>query len=161
MKTIWYTHEKGETYDTIKLYEDKEKKCFWVELHCLLDDEGEMFLGKEEEIQQWLDDNGYGDDTIEMVHLPNGKMVHIKDIQEQSVMLFQDNIFIGLVENQLQFLDIRLQVKMNKLNNVFFRLQTNGTYYDYPIDENGGVDYNNKPYIFNTACDQLNELLGI
>ena len=74
MKTIWYTHEKGETYDTIKLYEDKEKKCFWVELHCLLDDEDKMFLGKEEEIQQWLDDNGYGDDTIDMVHLPNQKI---------------------------------------------------------------------------------------
>ena len=48
----------------------KKKKCFWVELHCLLDDEGKMFLGKEEEIQQWLDDNGYEDEMFEFVHLP-------------------------------------------------------------------------------------------
>ena len=71
MKTIWYTYEKGKVYDTIILYGDKEKKCFWGELICLLDDEGKMFLGKEEEIQQWLDDSSeYGDDVFEFVQLP-------------------------------------------------------------------------------------------
>lgn len=74
MKTLYFTVEKG-TYDdgtpnglkTIRVY-NKQLELV-AELECFPDDLGEYLYSDREEIQQYLDDNGYGDEEFEFVKL--------------------------------------------------------------------------------------------
>lgn len=69
VKDLYYVVEKhlDETYSfngvrTIDVYEIEENipKRF-TSLECLSYPEGDYFRGDEEEIQEWLDENGYED----------------------------------------------------------------------------------------------------
>ena len=54
---------------TITVYTiENNKPRIWFELECLSDDLG-FYFSNEEEIQEWLNDNGYGDAEIEMIQL--------------------------------------------------------------------------------------------
>ena len=58
MKTLQYRVERLE--DNIRYITVLDEGKTFIELECL-----SGFLTNEEEIQNWLDDNGYGDDVFE------------------------------------------------------------------------------------------------
>lgn len=74
MKKLYYTVEK-HTYDdgepnglrTLKVY--GEDLRVFAELECMSDDLGEYLRTNEEEIQEYLDDNGYSDEEFEFIKL--------------------------------------------------------------------------------------------
>lgn len=64
------------------------------------------------------------------------------DIQEESCFLYgPDNELIGEIKNDLAFLDVRCQIKRQKLNgysilfkNQYYIINQNGNVLNYPID---------------------------
>ena len=73
-KQLYYTVERGSYDDgspnglkTINVYE--EGMVLFAELECSSDDLGEFLYTNEEEIQNYLDDNGYGDEDYEFSRL--------------------------------------------------------------------------------------------
>ena len=77
MKKLYYTvyyerYDEGSLYGIRNIYvyyiEDNTPKLM-AYLEAMSDDLGEPFYTNEEEIQMWLDDNGYGDDEYEFEEL--------------------------------------------------------------------------------------------
>ena len=77
MKKLYYTvyyerYDEGSLNGIRNIYvyyiEDNTPKLM-AYLEAMSDDLGEHFYTNEEEIQMWLDDNGYGDDEYEFEEL--------------------------------------------------------------------------------------------
>ena len=68
MKKLFYSIKKDSFIDYITVY-DNELKVF-AELESLkYPDTGERIMTDVEEIENYLDDNGYGDEEFDIIHL--------------------------------------------------------------------------------------------
>ena len=68
MKTLQYKTEDNSHYDLITVYEEDGK--IFTELEAgKFPDDNERFLTDEDEIQLYLDENGYGDEEFEILPL--------------------------------------------------------------------------------------------
>lgn len=81
----------------------------------------------------------------------------INNIQEEDVFVYQDEEFIGVITNIYQFLDIRLQVVANKIENVYFTTKNRER---ANIKSDGSLDYWPTGF-FNLVSDKLYELIKI
>ena len=68
----------------------------------------------------------------------NKKMIQINKITENWADVYQDGQLIGRTDNYLEFNDIRLQVKKDKIEGVYLITQNNER---VDIDKNGKCDF--------------------
>lgn len=84
-------------------------------------------------------------------------MVRINKIEDVSVELYSpDNKLIGTIENILQFLDVRVQIMEQKLDNYYIKIGNE----EYEIDSNGRV-INYPKGLFDTMDKFLDKLLRL
>lgn len=68
-------------------------------------------------------------------------MLKINKIKERPAKLFHENNFIGIVEDQYQLNDIRLQVVQNNLKNVYFVFElSEGIEQQINVNSDGSLD---------------------
>ena len=83
----------------------------------------------------------------------------INEVVDTSADLYQDNVLIGTVKNILQFNDVRLQVRTQKLEGVYLIWKNlSGQNYHIYLDVNG--NYEPIAGFFDTLDHQLQELAG-
>lgn len=84
-------------------------------------------------------------------------MVKINKIEDTSVELYSpDNKLIGTIDNILQFLDVRVQIMEQKLNNYYIKMGDE----EYEIDNNGRI-INIPEGLFDTMDKFLDKLIKL